>query len=134
MSRFRTGGIVVAAAAMVMLANSPASAGTNATSWGQSSKPTCDSSSIGTFEDEGDWFYVKDVCADNMSAVIKVDVAPYQSGGGYDFTIWNPGGNGSTKEVNKNYAEGTNVCIQAGMGEYGSGEWGLFGRWSCGQA
>ncbi|MDX3801914.1 hypothetical protein [Streptomyces sp. AK04-3B] len=134
MNKFRAGGIVVAAAALVALANSPALAGTNATSWGQSKKDTCSASSVGTFEAEGEWFHIKDVCADEMSAVLKVDVAPYKSDGGYDFTIWNPGKNGSTKSVNKKYDEGTGVCIQAGLGEYSSGEWGLFGAWSCGKA
>ncbi|MDX3579817.1 MULTISPECIES: hypothetical protein [unclassified Streptomyces] len=134
MNKFRAGGIVVAAAALVALTNSPAMAGTNATSWGQSMKDVCSASSVGTFEAEGEWFHIKDVCADNMSAVLKVDVAPFKPNGGYDFTIWNPGKSGSTKSVNKKYDEGTGVCIQAGLGEYNSGEWGLWGEWSCGVA
>ena len=69
MNKFRAGGIVVAAAALVALTNSPAMAGTNATSWGQSMKGVCSASSVGTFEAEGEWFHIKDVCADNMKGV-----------------------------------------------------------------
>ncbi|MGP4091833.1 hypothetical protein [Streptomyces sp. KR55] len=134
MNKFRIGGIMVAAAAMVAMAGSPASAGTSVSSWGQSSRTECDYSSKGTFDDYGEHFYLTDLCADDMSAVMKVDVAPYQSNGGYDFTIWNPNKAGSTVDVNKSYAEGTGICIQAGQGEYSSGEWGLWGYWTCGVA
>ncbi|GCB46982.1 hypothetical protein SNL152K_4284 [Streptomyces sp. NL15-2K] len=130
----RIGGIMVAAAAMVAMAGSPASAGTSVSSWGQSVRSNCDNSSKGTFDDDGEHFYLTDLCADSMSAVMKVDVAPYQSGGGYDFTIWNSNTAGSTVDVNKSYAEGTGVCIQAGLGESSSGEWGGWGYWTCGVA
>ncbi|GGL73335.1 hypothetical protein GCM10010129_16230 [Streptomyces fumigatiscleroticus] len=134
MNKFRIGGVTVAAVALIAVAGSPASAGTSVTSYGESTKASCSHGSKGTFDDYGEHFYVTDTCADSMSAVLKVDVAPYQSGGGYDFTIWNPNGSGDTKDVNKSYAEGTGVCIQAGVGEYSSGEWGLWGYWTCGVA
>ncbi|MFF7724149.1 hypothetical protein ACFZDB_33015 [Streptomyces luteogriseus] len=76
-----------------------------------------------------------DKCADGWAAVVKVDVAPYKSDGGYDFAIWNPNSaDGSPVTVNKSYDEGTGVCVQAGAGEYRSGEWGYFGARSCGAA
>ncbi|GGL73339.1 hypothetical protein GCM10010129_16240 [Streptomyces fumigatiscleroticus] len=134
MNRFRVVGMTVAAVALVAVAGSPASAGSNATSYGQTQKDSCSYSSKGTFDDYGEHFYVTDMCADNMSAVLKVDVEPFQSGGGYDFTIWNPNKAGSTKDVNKSYAEGTYVCIQAGLGDYGTREWGGWGSWDCGVA
>ncbi|MEV1068304.1 hypothetical protein [Streptomyces sp. NPDC050263] len=134
MNKFRIGGITVAAVALIAIAGSPASAGTSVTSYGGSTKTTCDTSSKGVFDHDGDWFRLTDTCADHMSAVLKVDVAPFQSNGGYDFSIWNSGKAGSTKDVNKNYAEGTGVCIQAGMGEFSSGEWANWGYWTCGTA
>lgn len=82
-------------------------------------------------------FTAYDKCADGWAAVVKVGVAPYKSNGRYGFAIWNPN---SAKvpqapvAVDKSYAEGTAICMQAGAGEYRSGEWGWFGPWSCGAA
>ncbi|QNE74685.1 hypothetical protein F0344_08750 [Streptomyces finlayi] len=131
-TRIRVLGAVAASAALVGLASSPASAGTSVSSWGQSVKSSCANGSHGRFEDAGEIFNLTDSCADGWSAVLKVDVAPYKSDGGYDFTIWNTQSAGNTVSVNKAYAEGTGVCIQAGLGEYSSGEWGMWGYWTCG--
>ncbi|MEV1068305.1 hypothetical protein [Streptomyces sp. NPDC050263] len=131
---FRAAGITVAAVALIAIAGSPASAGTSVTSYGQSSVDSCTSGSVGRFDDVGEHFYLTDTCADYMSAVLKVDVAPFQSYGGYDFTIWNSGKAGSTKDENRSYAEGTGVCIQAGGGDSLSREWGWWGYWTCGTA
>ncbi|MFE7277830.1 hypothetical protein [Streptomyces sp. NPDC057623] len=128
-------GTLVAAAALIGIAGSPASAGTSVTSWGVSLKQGCSYASQGTFDHDGEWFRLKDVCADGWSPVMRVDVAPYSSTtNGYDFAIWNTTGNGTTTNVNKSYAEGTGVCIQAGSGEHSSGEWGSWGYWTCGTA
>ncbi|MFF5183936.1 hypothetical protein ACFY30_09125 [Streptomyces sp. NPDC000345] len=134
MNKFRVGGVVVAAAAMIGFAGSPAFAQTNATVYGESARPNCAHSSKGVFKAEGEWFYLTDTCADGWDVVMKVDVAPYEPGDKYDFSIWNTGGNGSTKPVNKAYDEGTGVCIWAGYGEASSGEWAGFGPGSCGVA
>ncbi|MFJ3308001.1 hypothetical protein ACIPSA_33925 [Streptomyces sp. NPDC086549] len=135
MRKFRFAGALVGAVALVGLANSPALAGTDVTVYGPSLKSGCSHASAGHFASYGEVFTVYDECADGWSAVVKVDVAPYQSGGGYDFAIWNPNGHdGSPVTSNRSYAEGTGVCLQAGSGEYSSGEWGTWGSWSCGTA
>ncbi|MDT9699742.1 hypothetical protein [Streptomyces sp. P17] len=126
---------MVGAVAMVGLANSPASAGTDVTVYGPSMKSGCSYASAALFASYGETITVYDKCADGWAAVVKVDVAPYQSGGGYDFAIWNPNSaSGSPVVSNRSYAEGTGVCMQAGSGEYSSGEWGSWGYWSCGTA
>ncbi|MFI9809793.1 hypothetical protein ACIHEJ_36645 [Streptomyces sp. NPDC052301] len=133
MKKFQLGSALVGAVALIALTNSPASA-LDASVWGQSMKAGCAHASYGKFEDNDEIFSVKDTCADGWSAVIKVDVAPYQSDGGYDFAIWNNKGNGTTVTSNRSYPEGTGVCIWAGSGEYSSGEWGSWGPGSCGKA
>ncbi|SCE87937.1 hypothetical protein GA0074695_1829 [Micromonospora viridifaciens] len=130
----RVFGAAVTTAALILVSGSPAHAGTSVSSWGTSMKSGCSTSSHGKFEDYGEWFRLTDTCADGWSAVMRVDVAPYQSNNGYDFVIWNSNGNGTTVSVNKSYAEGTGVCIQAGSGERSSGEWGSWGYWTCGVA
>lgn len=88
----------------------------------------------GQFEDHGEWFYLLDRCYDGHSAVMRVDVEPVKSGNGYDFLLWNPDGYETMRSWNKSYPEGTAVCIQVGLGEYGSGtSWG-YGSWTCGSA
>jgi hypothetical protein len=125
MNKFRVAGTAVAAAALVGLAHSPASAATDVTVYGPSFKSGCAHASTGHFASYGETFTVYDKCADGWSAVVKVDVAPYKSDGGYDFLIWNPNGaDGSPVTVNKSYAEGTGICMHAGSGEYSSGETG----------
>jgi len=133
----RFAGVFVGAAALVGLASSPALAGTDVTVYGPSFKSGCSHASAGHFASYGETFTVYDECADGWSAVVKVDVAPYKSGGGYDFLIWNTNSaSGSPVTVNKSYAEGTGVCMQAGSGEASSGEVGssAWGSWSCGAA
>jgi hypothetical protein len=136
MNKFQVAGTAVAAVALIGLAQSPASAATDVTVYGPSFKSSCANASIGHFSSYGETFTVYDKCADGWSAVVKVDVAPYKSDGGYDFLIWNPNGaDGSPVTVNKSYAEGTGICMQAGSGEYSSGETGGgWGYWSCGVA
>ncbi|KUL26137.1 hypothetical protein [Streptomyces regalis] len=135
MKKFQLAGALVGAVALVGLASSPALAGTDVTVYGPSLKQGCSYASAAHFASYGEVFTVYDKCADGWAAVVKVDVAPYQSGGGYDFYIWNPNSaDGSPVTVNKSYAEGTGVCMQAGSGEYSSGEWGAWGYWSCGTA
>jgi hypothetical protein len=133
--KFRVVGTTVAAVALIGLAQSPASAGTDVTVYGPPWNEVCTHGSIGHFSSYGETFTVYDKCADGWSAVVKVDVAPYKSDGGYDFSIWNPNGaDGSPVTVNKSYAEGTGICMQAGGGDYRTGEWGNFGDWACGVA
>jgi hypothetical protein len=120
---------------LVGLANSPALAGTDITVYGLSVKTGCSHASAGHFASYGEVFTVYDECADGWSAVVRVDIAPYQSNNGYDFTIWNDNSAaGSPVTTNRSYAEGTGVCMQAGSGEHSSGEWGSWGSWSCGAA
>ncbi|MEV7386799.1 MULTISPECIES: hypothetical protein [Streptomyces] len=135
MKKFRLAGAMVGAVALVGLANSPALAGTDITAYGPSLKSGCSHASAGHFASYGETFTVYDECADGWSAVVEVDVAPYQSGGGYDFVIWNHNGaDGSPVTVDKSYAEGTGVCLRAGSGEYSSKEAGTWSSWSCGAA
>lgn len=85
----------------------------------------------GSFKPHGEVFDVGDWCSDGHSAVLRVDVEPIKSNNGYDYLLWNPNGSGTVKKWNKSYAEGTTVCIQAGIGEYGDKtSWG-FGSWDC---
>ncbi|MGW7276172.1 hypothetical protein ACWGH5_37385 [Streptomyces sp. NPDC054864] len=126
---------MAASAALLSLAQSPASAATDVTVYAPSATPECSYASNGHFASYGEVFNLYDKCADGMAAVMKVDVAPYKPDGGYDFDMWNPNGaKGSPVTLNKEYVEGTGICIQAGFGEYASGEWGNWGYWSCGTA
>jgi len=134
--KFRLAGTVVAAVAMVGLANSPALAGTDVTVWGPSLKPaSCSYASAGHFASYDEVFTVYDECADGWSAVMRVDVYPYKSNDGYDFSIWNNNSaSGSPVTSNRSYDEGTGVCITVGVGEASSGEWGNWSGWKCGKA
>ncbi|MFF7737652.1 MULTISPECIES: hypothetical protein [unclassified Streptomyces] len=137
MKKMRLAGTLVGAVALVGLAGSPALAGTDVTVYGPSFKASCSNASAGHFASYGEVFTVYDKCADGWAAVVKVDVAPYKSNGGYDFLIWNPNSaDGSPVTVNKSYGEGVGVCMQAGSGEYSSGQTGSnsWGYWSCGAA
>ncbi|HWU06880.1 MAG TPA: hypothetical protein VN520_10940 [Streptomyces sp.] len=137
MKKFQIAGTTIAAAALVALTQSPASAATDVTVYGPSFKSGCAHASTGHFASYGEVFTLYDSCADGWAAVMKVDVAPYKPSGGYDFLIWNTNSaSGSPMTVNKEYAEGTGVCIQAGSGEHSSGETGSnsWGYWSCGTA
>jgi hypothetical protein len=133
--KFRLAGALVGAVALVGLANSPALAGTDITVYGPSFKASCSYAPAGHFASYGEVFTVYDECADGWSAVVRVDVYPYKSNDGYDFSIWNNNSaSGSPVTSNKSYAEGTGVCITAGVGESSSGEWGNWSSWDCGEA
>lgn len=120
--------IAGAAAACVVGFGSPAMADTGH-SYGMGTN--CPTSSDGWFVSNGDDSYIKDTCADGFSAVLKVDVYPLKSGGGYDFLVWNSNGAGTTVWDNSHdFTEGMTICIQAGVGHPG-GEWGGFGSWKC---
>ncbi|MGW7433228.1 hypothetical protein ACWGIN_27275 [Streptomyces sp. NPDC054861] len=135
MNKFRAASTVVATVALLGLAQSPAMAATDVTVYGPSWNSSCTYGSAGHFASYGETFTVYDKCADGWSAVLLVDVAPYKPAGGYDFVIWNPNGaDGSPLTVNKSYAEGTGICMQAGGGDHVTGESGNFGNWACGVA
>ena len=137
MKHVRWAGTLAGAVALVGLAGSPALAGTDVTVYGPAFKAGCSNASAAHFASYGEVFTVYDKCADGWAAVVKVDVAPYKSNGGYDFLIWNPNSaDGSPVTVNKSYDEGVGVCMQAGSGEYSSGQTGsnAWGAWSCGAA
>lgn len=85
----------------------------------------------GNFYPHDEIFQLWDSCSDGHSAVLRVDVAPIQSGGGYDFLLWNQYGKNKAMYWNRSYKEGKGICIQAGIGEYGSKANWDYGRWDC---
>ncbi|MET9482885.1 hypothetical protein [Streptomyces sp. NPDC006638] len=135
-SRRRLAGTVIAAASFAAMAAGPASAGSNsAHAYGSSADGSCTYGSDGWFTHDGEIFHLDDVCKDGWSAVMKVDVEPFKTGGGYDWSMRNDlSAAGGVVTVNKSYAEGTAVCVQAGISPSGETEWGGFGTWRCGTA
>ncbi|NIJ14965.1 hypothetical protein FHU38_005373 [Saccharomonospora amisosensis] len=85
----------------------------------------------GRFESYGEWFHLMDRCPDGHSAVMKVDVAPLEPGDDWDFMLWNPRGSNEAISWNFSYPEGTRVCIQVGIGEYGAGTSWAYDAWDC---
>lgn len=118
--------VVVATTAVVGASATPAYADARVRSADQDGFLGC---AEGEFRSYGEWFSLTDHCWDGHSAVMRVDVEPLASG--YDFVLWNPRGMDSVKSWNYSYPEGTQVCIQVGIGEYRTGTSWSFGRWDC---
>ncbi|MET9482884.1 hypothetical protein [Streptomyces sp. NPDC006638] len=131
----RHASVTLAAAAAFMVASvGPASAGSNSAHSYGIARGNCAHVSDGWFTHDGEIFHLDDTCADGFAAVIKVDIEPIQSGGGYDYALWSHlSADGGVETWNKSYAEGTAVCLQAGFGHEG-GEWAGWGAWKCGTA
>lgn len=123
-----------AVTAMITLAASPASAGTNSgVSYALADTHTnCADGGKGNFYNVGDWFNIEDDCIDGHSAVLEVDVAPYEPNNGYDKTFYASGGSGTNGDTQWNLPEGTNVTVRACLGESGT----IFncGNWKSGNA
>ncbi|MFD8688224.1 hypothetical protein [Streptomyces sp. NPDC059651] len=130
MTKFRVSAFLGSAAALVMLAASPAVAADGnqaATDYnGPSGFPTwkCSSANVvasdGCFTWDGDWFRIKDVKEDGHSAALRwrmylLDGSLYRSG-----TVWNTSGYITTRYLNKNFYEYGTLKFEACGGEWGT--------------
>ncbi|MGY0021236.1 hypothetical protein [Streptomyces sp. cg35] len=71
------------------------------------------SAAAGRFWNEGDKFWVEDICPDGHRAVLQVDAGAAETGERYDWKVEATGGFGDEKTVVHNYTEGTTVQIRA---------------------